>query len=231
MISFHISGPFGSQGASDRWAYYSLSGAPSNVYDGHYRTTYGIDENAINASGTRQIHRLEMTLSKTVENGVLSFGGSVKNLESYSFNGFVLVFIIENELVDPSYPTITWNNVFRDYGLNKTLGLAESSTNTFQGTWSIPSNVNATNLQVVAAAYDADERDAAQGWPYAVQSVCDGCGHSVAVPGFLHTWAYLPLFFTATTATLAILRKSHKQKTPNGRPRHNLEPQVLDRNV
>lgn len=201
----------------DRFSsYYNLSAGPSNVYDGHHRYTYFIDENAINASGARQIHKLEMTLSKTIGGGVLSFAGSVKNLESHSFNGFVLVFIAENGLVDPSYPTITWNSIFRDYGLNKTLSLAGSSTDTFQGNWSIPGNVNASNLQVVAAAYDADERDAVYGWPYAVQSVCDGCGHSVAVPEFLDAWTYLLLFLPATMAvTSMILRKLCKRKTPD----------------
>jgi hypothetical protein len=215
IISFHMYGPFANQAASDRSTYYSISAAPSNVYDGHYGLTNYIDENAINESGTRQVHRLDMTLSKTVEIGVLSLNGSVKNLESYSFNGFVLVFIVENGLVDPSYPTITWNSVFRDYGLNKTLSLAGSSTDTFQGTWSIPSNVTTSNLQVVAAAYDADERDAAHGWPHAVQSVCDVCGTTTAVPEFIDIWTCLRLFLAATTATCVIFRKFNKQKTSN----------------
>lgn len=185
-----------------------MSAGPSNVYDGHNGYTYHIDENAVNASGTRQIHRLEMTLSKTVGGAVLSFEGSVKNLESHSFNGFVLVFIVENGLVDPSYPTITWNSVFRDYGLNETLSLAGSSTDTFQGTWSIPSSVNANNLQVVAVAYDADERNSVHGWPYAVQSVCDVCGHSLAVPEFP---SMLVCLFAVTSISMAMVLLTHKQ--------------------
>jgi hypothetical protein len=215
-VSFHINGPFASAGASERfWTYYSLSAGPSNVYDGHYRYTYYIDENAINSSGIRQIHMLELSLSKNVVGSSLSFEGSIRNLESHGFNGFMLVFITENNLVDPSYPATTWNSVFRDYGLNKTIILAGSSTDTFQGTWSIPGSVNADNLQVVAAAYDADERDAGSGWPYAVQSVCDGCGLSVAVSEFPIAWIYVIMLATVTVVASVIRKKGCGHKASN----------------
>jgi hypothetical protein len=211
-VSFHYSGPFTNAKAQERWSFYSLTGAPSNVYDGHYNYTYSINENAINSSGTRQIHMLEMSLSKSIEGSTLSFSGSVKNLESHSFSGFVLVFVAENQLVDPSYPTITWNFVFRAYGLNKTLVLAGLSTDTFSNTWNIPSGVNATNIQVIAATYDSDERDLLNGWPYAVQSVCDVCGRSVAVPEFPDMWAWL---FVITSASMAIVLLARKTLRTN----------------
>ena len=214
IVSFHYSGPFTNAKAQQRWSFYSLSEAPSNVYDGHYSYTNSIDENAINSSGTRQIRMLEMSLSKSIEGSTLSFNGSVRNLESHSFSGFMLVFVVENQLVDQSYPTITWNFVFRDYGLNKTLSLTGLSTDTFSGAWNIPSGVNAANIQVIAAVYDVDTRDPTYGWPYAVQSVCDVCGHSVAVPEFPNMWVFL---FVITSASMAIVLLARKKRSERAR--------------
>ena len=189
-------------------------GYPTHVYDGGYQKATGyINEYKINASGMRQIHMLEMSLSKSIDGSTLSFSGSVTNLESDSFSGFMLVFVTENQLVDPSYPTITWNFVFRDYGLNKTLSLAGLATDNFNGIWSIPGDVNADNIQVVAAVYNTDTRDPIYGCPYAVQSVCDVCGHSVAIPEFPSIWVLL-LVFTLICMTAVLL--SRKQK-PNRR--------------
>ena len=182
-------------------------GYPTHVYDGGYQKATGyINEYKINASGMRQIHMLEMSLSKSIDGSTLSFSGSVTNLESDSFSGFVLVFITENQLSENG---ITWNFVFRDYGLNKTLTLAGLATDDFNGTWIIPYGVNAGNIQVVAAVYNTDARDPIYGWPYAVQSVCDVCGHSVAIPEFPNTWVCL---FVVTLISITIVLLSRKQK-------------------
>ena len=149
---------------------------------------------------------LEMSLSKSIEGSTLSFSGSVTNLESNSFSGFMLVFVTENQLVDATYG-ITWNFVFRDYGLNKTLSLAGLATDTFSGTWSIPSGVNTDNIQVIAAVYDIDARDPTYERPYAVQSVCDVCGHSVAIPEFPSIWVLLLVFTLICMTTVLISRK------------------------
>ena len=190
-----------------RRTYYSLSGFPSNVYDGGYRQSYYIGETEINASGIRSIHKLEMYLSKSIAGSTLSFSGSVKNLETHVFNGYMLVFITENQLVDSRYPAIQWNFIFRDYGLNKTLSLASLSTDTFSGTWNIPAGVNANNIQVIAAVYDTDTRHPTKGWPYAVQSVCNVCGHSVAVPEFPNPWLCLLSVMSIFTAVVILRRK------------------------
>jgi len=149
---------------------------------------------------------LEMSLSKSIVGSTLSFSGSIKNLESHSFNGFMLVFITENQLTDPTYG-VTWNFVFRDYGLNKTLSLAGLSTDTFSGSWSIPIGVNSANIQVVAAVYDTDTRNPTYGWPYAAQSVCDVCGHAVAVPEFPSILAYLLIATSISVIVLLLTRK------------------------
>jgi len=179
-VSFHSGDPYSNTEAENRFDHYSITGIPCHVYDGGYRGATGyIDENMINASGVRQIHRLEMSLSKSIAGSTLSFSGTVANPESHSFNGFMLVFITENQLIDPTYG-ITWNFVFRAYGLNRTLSLAPSVSTAFSGTWSIQSNVIPSNIQVIAAVYDTDTRDPTYGWPYAVQSVCDICSRSGA---------------------------------------------------
>jgi hypothetical protein len=183
-VSFHTGDAFSNPKSENRFAYYSVTGIPSNVYDGGYQSDYYFNEGKLNSSGARSVHRIAMYLSKAVGGSTLWFKGSVTNLESGSFNGFVLVFIVENNLVDPNYPGTTWNFVFRDYGLNKTLSLTGLSTESFKGSWTIPSGVNANNVQVVAAAYDANTRDPAHGWPYPVQSVCDDCNqvqHDIGV--------------------------------------------------
>ena len=210
IVSFHTGDSFSNTEAEHRFDYYSITGIPCHVYDGSYQKATGyINEYKINASGERPIHMLEMSLSKSIDSSTLSFSGSVINLESHSFSGFVLVFITENQLEDPTYG-ITWSFVFRAYGLNKTISLAGLSTDAFSGTWSIPKDVNASNIQVIAAVYDIDARDPTYGWPYAVQSVCDICGHSVAIPEFPGIWAYL-LVFTLTYMTVILL--SCKQKS------------------
>jgi hypothetical protein len=173
IVSFHGDGPFANIDALNAAEYYDISAHPRNVYDGGYLESGYIDEGDINASGTRQVPELEMHIFESTDNSTLSFEGDVTNLGSESFNGFVLVFIIENGLVDPEYPAITWNFVFQAYGLNETLSLGGFSTSTFSGTWSIPTESNATNIHVVAAAFDTDTENSTYGWPYAVQSVCD----------------------------------------------------------
>jgi hypothetical protein len=190
VISFHISGPFEASKANDRWSYYSLTGAPSNVYDGQYRQTYYIDESDINTTGARQVHKLQMSLTKAIEGSTLTFQGSVSNLETHAFHGFVLVYITESHRIDPDYG-VEWNFVFRAYGTNKSLSLEGSSTDTFSGTWNVPGDAKTGNIQVVAAAFDADDRDTSNGWTHAVQSVCDVCGLATAVPEFPTFWVCL----------------------------------------
>jgi hypothetical protein len=185
-VSFHGSGPFANTKADNRAEYFGVSGRPRNFYDGGYQKSFSLDEHYINASGMRQVHELDMHIFKTIGDSTLSFKGDVTNLESQSFNGFVLVYIVENGLVDPDYPGITWNFVLRDYGLNQTLSLSGFSTSTFSGAWPIPADSNATNIQVIATAYDTDTEDLFYGWPYVAQSVCDGCSqatHDIGITG------------------------------------------------
>jgi hypothetical protein len=111
-----------------------------------------------------------MSFTKSIQGSTLSFSGNVTNLESNSFHGYVLGFVTENSLVDPNYPTITWNFVFRGYCLNQTSDLSGLATKTFSGTWTIPMGINATNIQVILAVYNTDTRDPTSGLPYAVQS-------------------------------------------------------------
>lgn len=178
VVSFHTGDPFSNTQSEARFSHYTITAIPSNVYDGGNQRDYSFNEAKLNTSGVRSIHKLKMDLSKSVSGSTLWFKGKVSNLESAGFNGFVLVFIVENGLVDPNYPTVTWNFVFRDYCLNKTLRLAGSSTDFSNGSWILPSGVIASNIQVVAAVYDADARDPVHGWPYTVQSVCDVCGRA-----------------------------------------------------
>jgi hypothetical protein len=186
IVCFHISEDFANAKTEVRKAFYSLMGFPSNVYDGGYAQTYFIDESKIDDSGMRQVHAIGMSLSKSIQGSTLQFSGSVVNSESDSFNGFVLVFIVENGLVDSQYG-ITWNFVFRDYGLNKTLDLSGFSQDDFSGSWNIPSNVKPENIQVIASVYDTNSREPTHGWPYSVQSVCDVCAHSGMTQTFLPT--------------------------------------------
>ena len=206
MVSFHPYGPFANQEAQSRAAYYSITGYPSHIVDGGHQKALGpINEDMINYSGVRQVHRLEMTLSKSVTSSVLSFNGTVTNLENTTFNGFMLVFIVENQLFDSG---ITWNFVFRDYGLNKSLSLDGLSTTAFSGTWNTPVTVNASKTQVIAAAFDTSELDTVTGRPYAVQSVCDGCGQTVAVPEYENTWLYmLPTVLIVTASPILLHRR------------------------
>jgi hypothetical protein len=182
-----------------------LTGAPSNVYDGQYRHTYYIDESDINATGARQVHKLQMSLTKAIEGSTLAFQGSIDNLETHTFHGFALVYITENHQIDADYGQ-EWNFIFRAYGTNKTLSLEGSSTDTFSGTWNIPGDTNTGNIQVFAAAFDADERDTSNGWTHAVQSVCDVCGHAVAVPEFPTFWVCL-IMTPALAATVLWARR------------------------
>jgi hypothetical protein len=189
---------------------------PCHVYDGGYQYGLGyISDVSINASGERNVHMLEMSLSKSIVGSTLSFSGSVTNLESQAFAGFMLVFITENHLIDPSDPETIWNYVFRDYGLNKTLNLAGYSEDTFSGTWNIPSGVNSTNIHVVAATYNTNTKDAAHGWPYAVQSVCDICAQSVAVPELSDVLVCMLVIILAYSTTLLAIQRKTLGKAKN----------------
>jgi len=177
IVCFHLYEDFSNVKSKERASHYAISGHPSNVYDGSYARTYSIDANKIDSSGMRQVHAVGMTLAKSIEGSTLQFNGKVVNSESDSFSGFMLVFIVENGLVDSEYG-ITWNFVFRDYGLNKTLNLSGFSEDSFSGSWAIPENVKPESIQVIASVYDTSSREPANGWPYSVQSVCDVCGSS-----------------------------------------------------
>jgi len=206
-VSFHYSGPFSNVEAQQRWSFYSLSEAPSNVYDGHYGFTGSINEDAINSSGTRQVHMLEISLSKSVDDATLSFSGSVRNLDTGSFNGFILVFITESGLVDPFWVGVSWNFVFRGYGLNKTISLASLATDTFSGSWSIPAGVESSHILVVAAVYDTSTVDTFTGCPFSVQSVCDVCEQSTAIPEYPTIWMALLSALEASTALIIVAKK------------------------
>lgn len=206
IVSFHRGDDYGNAESNERFSYYSAY-EPHHKYDGGYRQAAGnIGEDKINSSGVRPIHKLEIDLLKSIDDSTLSFQGSVTNLESNSFNGFMLVFITENNLFDPFYGMI-WNFVFLDYGLNKTLSLDGKSTDPFNGAWAIPGGVNASNIQVIAAAYDINTRDPEDGWPYAVQSVCDVCLRSEAIPEFLSTTTFIAFLVIVSVIAVLLLRK------------------------
>jgi hypothetical protein len=143
-----------------------------------------------------------------MEANILKYDGSAQELEGKSFSGYLQVYITENALKSQR---VEWSLVFRAFGVRQGLEIPSKGVSLFQGTWQIPSNVEAHNLVTVAAVFDNSTNDIFG--PYAVQATNDVHSGQVIpeMPNAIHV---IPV--ALLLVSLAVLRIRRKTRTKAG---------------
>jgi thiol-disulfide isomerase/thioredoxin len=134
---------------------FRIASTPYHVFDGGFFEAGGeISKRWIDKAGTRPVHRIELTVKKTVSQSNLTYYGHVRELDNQPFAGHLRVFIVENKI---NAQNIEWNFVFRDFGLEQNISLSPNGYVRFSGSWKPKPEYKADNLMVVASAWGKDE--------------------------------------------------------------------------
>ena len=210
VVSYHLVEWSTTDGNELAMGYYART-IPYHVFDGGYMTGKGriVSSNiqdSIEASGTREVHKVSLAIRKTVEGSILKYDGSVQELEGKPFAGYLQVYITENGLKSEG---VEWPFVFRAFGVRQVLEIPSKGVSLFQGTWQIPSNVEAQNLITVAAVFD--NSTVGSFGPYAVQATNDIHSGQV-IPEMLDPIHVIPVALLFVSFAAFKLKKNLKMK-------------------
>jgi hypothetical protein len=210
MVSYHLTEWSTADGSALAVKYYART-IPYHVFDGGYMTGKGrivssSIQDSIEASGTREVHKVSLAIRKTVEGNILKYDGSAQELEGKSFSGYLQVYITENGLKSQG---VEWSFVFRAFGVRQGLEVPSRGVSLFQGTWQIPSNVEAQNLVTVAAVFDNSTNG--NFGSYAVQAANDVWSGQV-IPEMPDAIRALPLALLFVSLAVFKLRRNLRTK-------------------
>ena len=210
VVSYHLTEWSTADGNALAVKYYART-IPYHVFDGGYMTGKGriVSSNiqdSIEASGTREVHKVSLAIRKSVEGNILKYDGSAQELEGKSFPGYLQVYITENGLKSQG---VEWSFVFRAFGVRQGLEIPSKGVSLFQGTWQIPSNVEAQNLVIVAAVFDNSTNGIFGS--YAVQATNDAHSGQV-IPEMPDAIRVLPLALLFVSLAVFRLRKNLRTK-------------------
>jgi hypothetical protein len=209
IVSYHIQ-----QWSTDEGnlvgSHYGVHTIPYHVIDGGYVTGKGrigspSIQDGIESAGKRSVHRIGLALEKTVQGNLLSYVGSVQELDRKPFSGYVRVFILENGLMASGKE---WNRVLRAFGVNQSLNLQPDGIVVFSGNWTIPSYVNLGNVSVAAGVFDSSTTGPYGS--YAVQAVDDTYSGQV-IPETLEPTQITAIAVIVVTAATIILKKRSRE--------------------
>ncbi len=203
-VSFHVADEWETEYGMKKANEYRTTATPTYAYDaGHNGVNPGFfSRDKIESAGRRSVHRISLAVVKVVEAGIVSFEGSIKEEDNRVFNGTIVVIAIENGLRSAS---VIWNSVFRAYLLKLDVSIPSGGYIPFSGNWRIPDNVNIGNLELIAAAFDSDDRVGPWG-PFSVQAVSDVDSGAV-IPEFNTA---LNVAGAATIVTITALRRKRR---------------------
>lgn len=200
FVEFHVSDEWNTRYGMEKAREYGTTLVPTHAYDAGYSIEAGtVNEEKIESTGKRPVHKVTLAIAKSVQGSTLSFKGSIKEEDGETFRGKIIIVAVENGLRSAG---LTWNSVFRDCLFSHDVTVAASTYTFFSGMWEIPGGVIAGNVQLVMAAFDSADRSS--GESFAAQSVSDMDSGAV-IPEFSMA---LTVAGTAIAAVLIILRAS-----------------------
>ncbi|MGQ9542718.1 MAG: hypothetical protein ACUVTM_01325 [Candidatus Bathyarchaeia archaeon] len=195
FVVYHLQDVWSTVDSVKRATELGFNFVPSHAYDGGYSRVSGaiIEWGEVESIGSRAVHLVELAVTKSINGNVLNVQVMVTERNGYSFNGEVIVYIVENGMEAEG---VSWDFVYRGTVLKQGIFLRPNSYASLSGNWSIPSNVNPENVEVVATVLDRST--AGKYGPYVIQSACDK-DSSAAIPEFqlllpIPTIAILTLF-------------------------------------
>ncbi|MEM2107384.1 MAG: hypothetical protein QXI59_07760 [Candidatus Bathyarchaeia archaeon] len=179
---------------------------PSHACDGGYIRVSGaiIEWNEIESVGSRTVHLVELTVTKSINGSTLSAQVKVTERNGYSFNGEVAAYVVENDI---ELEGIQWDYVYRGTVLKQGIFLRPNSYIVINGNWTIPPDVSSENVEVVAIV--TDRNTSGKYGSYVVQSACDK-DSSAAIPEFR---TILPTQIIAILTLLCIIKRSRSRVT------------------
>jgi len=209
VVTYHLAQWSTTEGNEIAMDYYART-IPYHVFDGGYVTGKGriVSSNiqdSIEATATRQVHKVSLAIRKSVEGDILRYDGSVQELDGKPFAGYLQVYITENGLQSEG---VEWSFVFRAFGVKQDLEIPSKGVTLFQGTWQIPSNVEAQNLITVAAVFD--NSTVGSFGPYAVQATNDVHSGQV-IPEMLDPIHVIPVGLLFVSLAVFKLRKNQRK--------------------
>ncbi|MBS7623033.1 hypothetical protein KEJ39_05085 [Candidatus Bathyarchaeota archaeon] len=180
FVVFHLQDSWSTTDAVNRATELGFNFVPSHALDGGYSRTSGdiIDTAEIESTSLRNVHLIELTVTKTIEGNILKSQVAVAERNGYPFDGEVAVYVVENNVYLGGN---RWSYVYRGQAARQSLLLKPNTYQVVSGGWSIPIGVSAENLEVIAVAFD--KSTVGKYGPYAVQSACSK-DSSLAIPEF-----------------------------------------------
>jgi hypothetical protein len=205
FVVFHLQDSWSTTDAVNRATELGFNFVPSHALDGGYTRTSGaiVDTAEIQSVSLRNVHLIELTVTKTVEGNLLKTLVAVAERNGYPFNGEVVIYVVENDVY---LGGSRWSSVYRGEAARESLLLKPNSYQILSGNWTIPIGISANNLEVIAVAFD--KSTVGKHGPYAVQSACSK-DSALAISEFDRQ---LPLIAASTllVSILAFRVVSHK---------------------
>ena len=180
FIVYHLQDVWSTTDSVDRANQLDFHFVPSHAYDGGYSRTSGsiINISEIETLTFRQVHLIELTVTKAINGNFLTTQISVAERNGYSFSGDVAAYVVEDKIFRNG---TQWNSIYRDQIFRQGIFLKPNSYQVLSGNWSIPEDSIPENIEIIAVAYD--KTSTGEYGPYAVQSACSK-DSELAIPEF-----------------------------------------------
>jgi hypothetical protein len=197
FVVYHLQDVWSTTDSVDRANQLDFHFVPSHAYDGGYSRISGsiINTTEIESLTFRQVHLIELTVTKAINENLLTTQISVAERNGYSFSGDIVAYVVEDKIF---YNGTQWNSIYRDHIFRQGIFLKPNSYQVLSGNWSIPENIKTENIEIIAVAFD--KSSTGKYGPYAVQSACSK-DSELAIPEF----GNLLQIITASTILITFL--------------------------
>ena len=197
FLVYHLQDVWSTTDSVDRANQLDFHFVPSHAYDGGYYRTSGsiINVSEIETLTYRQVHLIELTVTKAINGNLLTTQISVAERNGYSFSGDIAAYVVEDNIFRNG---TQWYSIYRDQIFRKGIFLKPNSYQVLSGNWSIPYDSIPENIEIIAVAYD--KTSTGEYGPYAVQSACSK-DSELAIPEF----GNLVQMITASTILITLL--------------------------
>jgi thiol-disulfide isomerase/thioredoxin len=206
FIVYHLQDIWSTTDSVDRANQLDFNFVPSHAYDGGYSRTSGstIDPFKIETLSFRNVHLIELTVTKAINGNSLTTQISIAERNGYSFSGDVAVYAVEDRVF---HNGTEWYSVYRDQIFRQGIFLKPNSYQVLSGNWTIPESSMPENIEVIAVTFD--KTTSGKYGIYAVQSACSR-DSELAIPEF---GTMIPIIVASTIliAFLAIKRNNFRK--------------------
>ncbi|WP_455369375.1 hypothetical protein [[Eubacterium] cellulosolvens] len=207
FLVYHLQDIWSTTYSVDRANQLDFHFVPSHAYDGGYFRTSGsiINVSEIESLTFRQVHLIELTVTKAINGTLLTTQISVAERNGYSFSGDIAAYVVEDKIF---HNGTQWNSIYRDQIFRQGIFLKPNSYQVLSGNWSIPENSIPENIEIIAVAFDKTSTG-----KYGLQAVQSACSKDseLAIPEFGNL---LPIILASTILiTLLAMKRTNFRKS------------------